>query len=82
MENPFNNPINFISSKDTEEELEMCLDSDNIKFKSYNDANEVVNVKLLCSKYQENLDTSMKVSNFISDSVQFVVVQILILLTG
>ena len=29
MENPVNNPINFISSKDTEEELEMGLDSDN-----------------------------------------------------
>ena len=35
--------INFISSKDTEEEREMYSSSDNIKCTSYNDANEVVN---------------------------------------
>ena len=35
--------INFIFSKDTEEESAMHSNSDNIKFKSYNDANEVVN---------------------------------------
>ena len=46
--------INFISSKDTEEERVMHLNSDNIEFTSYNDANEVVNElsKSLRSKYQ------------------------------
>ena len=34
--------INFISSKDAEEERVMHSRSDNIKFASYNDANEVV----------------------------------------
>ena len=33
--------INFISSKDVAEERVMHSDSGNIKFKSYNDANEV-----------------------------------------
>ena len=35
--------INFVSSRDTEEERVMHLTSDNIKFTPYNDANEVVN---------------------------------------
>ena len=35
--------INFISSKDIEEERVMYSTSDNIKFTSCNDANEVVN---------------------------------------
>ena len=34
--------INFISSKDTEEEHVMYSMSNNIKFTSYNDANEVL----------------------------------------
>ena len=33
--------INFISSKDVAEERVMHSDSGNMKFKSYNDANEV-----------------------------------------
>ena len=50
----------------------MHSNSDNIKFTHYDDANEVVNelCKSLRSKYQENLETSMKGSNFIFDSVQ------------
>ena len=49
----------------------MHLNNGNIKFTSYNDANEVVNelFKLLSSKYQENLETSTKRSDFIFDSV-------------
>ena len=35
--------INFVSSRDTEEERVMHSTSDNIKFTPYNDANEVVN---------------------------------------
>ena len=46
--------------------------SDNIKFKSYNDANEVVDelFESLCSRYPGNLETSIRESDFIFDSVQ------------
>ena len=46
--------INFISSKDTEEERVMRLNSDNIKDKSYSEVNKVINelFKSFCSKYQ------------------------------
>ena len=45
----------------------MHSSSDKKKFTRYCDANDV---KSLRSKYQENLETSMKGSNFIFDSVQ------------
>ena len=50
----------------------MYSTSGNIKFTSYNDANEVVNelFRLRCSKYQDNSETSMIGSDFIFDSVQ------------
>ena len=44
----------------------MHSSSDKKKFTRYCDANDV---KSLRSKYQENLETSMKGSNFIFDSV-------------
>ena len=46
--------------------------SDNIKFISYNDANEVVHELFhsLRSRYQGNLETSMRGSDFIFDSIQ------------
>ena len=56
--------INFVSSKDTEEERAMQSTSDSVKFASYNDANKVVNESLR-SKYQYNLETSIKRSNFL-----------------
>ena len=64
--------INFISSKDAEEEYVMHSRSDNIKCTSYNDSNEVVDelFESLRSRYQRNLETSMRGSNIISDSVQ------------
>ena len=64
--------INFISSKDTEEEHEMYSSSDNIKCTSYNDANEVVNelFESLLSRYQNNVETSMRGGDFIFDSVR------------
>ena len=64
--------INFISSKDAEEEHVMHSRSDNIKFTSYSDANEVVYelFESLHSRYKGNLETSMSGSNFIFDSVQ------------
>ena len=50
----------------------MYSTSGNIKFTSYNDANEVVNELFQSrrSKYQDNLETSMIGSDFIFDSVQ------------
>ena len=64
--------INFISSKDAEEERIMHLRSNNIKFLSYNDENEVVDefFESLRLRYQRNLETSMRGSYFIFESVQ------------
>ena len=63
---------NFITSKDPEEERVVHSSSDNIKFTPYNDANEVVDelFESLRSRYQGNLETSMRGSDFIFDSVQ------------
>lgn len=49
----------------------MYLNSDNIKFTSYSEVNKVVNeiFKSLCSKYQENLEVSIKGRDFVFDSV-------------
>ena len=64
--------INFISSKDVEQERKMDLNSSNIKFTSCNDADEAVNelIESLRLRYQDNLETSIKCSNFVFDSVQ------------
>ena len=64
--------LNFISSRDVEEEHVMRSRSDNIQFMSYNDANEVLDELLdsLRSRYQGHLETSMRGSDFIFDSVQ------------
>ena len=61
--------INFISSKDTAKECVMHSTNGNIKYAPYN---KVVNelFELLCSKCQDNLETSMRGSEFIFDSVQ------------
>ena len=50
----------------------MHSSSDSIKFTVFSGADEVIDelCKLLRSKYQENLETSMKGSDFIFDSVQ------------
>ena len=67
------NAINFISSRDAEEEFVMHTKNENIKFTSYNDASKVVDelFESLCLRYQDNLETSMKGSDFIFNSVQF-----------
>ena len=64
--------INFTSSKDAEEEHVMNSRSNSIKFTSYNDAYEVVDelFESLHSRYQGNLETSLRGSNFIFDSIQ------------
>ena len=63
--------INFISSEDVEARL-MHSRSDNVKYTSYNDVNEVVDelFESLRSRYQVNLETSMRRRDFIFDSVQ------------
>ena len=50
----------------------MLSKSDNIEFMSYDNANEVVNelFESLLLRYQIGLETSMRGSNFIFDSVQ------------
>ena len=50
--------IEFIPSKDTEEERAMHSNSDNTKFLSYNDANKVLNelFESRRSKYQDDLE--------------------------
>ena len=64
--------INFISSKDAEEERVLHSRRENIKFTSYNDANEVVDELFwsLRSRYQGNLEISMRRSDFIFESVE------------
>ena len=64
--------INFILSKDDDEERVMDSKSNNIEFRSYDNANEVVNefFELLLSRYQAGLETSMRGNDFIFDSVQ------------
>ena len=64
--------INVVSSKDDEEEFVMHLDSDNIKFTSFSELNDVIEnlFKSLRSKHQENLETSMKGSALFFYSVQ------------
>ena len=63
---------NFISLKDGEEERVMHSSSGNIKFTPYGDADDVIDelFESLRSKYQLNLEISMRRSDFISNSVQ------------
>ena len=66
------NAINFISSKHAEEERVMHSSSGNIEFTPYSDANDIIDklFKSPCSRYQENLETSMKGSDSIFDLAQ------------
>ena len=63
--------VNFISSKNAEEERVIHSRSDNIKFISYNDTNEVVDelFESIRLRYQGNLETSIRGSDFIFESV-------------
>ena len=65
--------INFISSIDSKKKRMMHSKGDNIKCMPYNDVNEVVNELFdsLCSRYQINLETLMRGSNLVFDSVIF-----------
>ena len=69
---PLTTAINFISSKDVDEDRVMYSKSDNIEFMLYDNANEFVNelFESLLSRYQIGLETSMRGSDFLFDSVQ------------
>ena len=71
MKNQLTITFNFISSTDIEKERVMHSKSNNIIFTSYNDANEVVDELFdsLRSRYEENLETSMKEKEFIFNSI-------------
>ena len=65
--------INFISSEDVDEKCVVHSKSNNIEFMSYDEVvNEVVNelFESLLLRYQIGLETSMRGSDFIFDSVQ------------
>ena len=63
--------INYTYLKDAKEERVLHSKSENLKFTSYNDVNEVVDelFNLLCSMYQGNLKISMRKNDFIFDSI-------------
>ena len=70
--------INFISSKDTEEERVMHLfKSDNIESMINDKADEVIEelFQSLFSRYQICLESSMKGRMFVFDCVSFIVLQ-------
>ena len=63
--------INYIYLKDAKDERVLHSKSENLKFTSYNDVNEVVDelFNSLCSMYQGNLKISMRKNDFVFDSV-------------
>ena len=64
--------INFISSKDADEEQVMHSKSDNIESITYDNANDFVDepFETLFPRYQTGLEKSMRGSDFIFDSAQ------------
>ena len=66
--------LTLFLQKNAEEERVIHLRNNNIKIASYNDANYVVDELLesLRSKYQGNLEISMRRSGFIFDSAQLI----------
>ena len=64
-------PINFTSFTDTNEEQVIHSKSDNIEIMTYDNANEIIEAifQSLLSRYQISLETSIKGSNFVFDSV-------------
>ena len=78
--------INFISSKDVEEEPVMHSKNFNIKFAPFNNANEIVEklFESLFSRYQNNLETLIRGNDLHYKCIKLkldVVFQILILQT-
>ena len=64
--------INFIPTNDVEKEPEIHSKSNNREFMPYDNANEVVDELLepLLSRYQNDLETSIRGSDFTFDSIQ------------
>ena len=64
--------ISFISSEDVDEERAMHSKSNNVEFMPYDNWNEIVNelFESLLSRYQIGLETSMRESDFLFNSVQ------------
>ena len=64
--------VNFISSRDANEEYVMHSKIDDIEFLSNDNANEVTNelFESLLSRYQIGLETSVRWIDFIFDAVQ------------
>ena len=71
METQLTIAINFPLQKILKKSV-MQSRSNNVKFRSFKDTNEVVGelFELFCSRYEGNSETSMRKSNFIFDSVQ------------
>ena len=67
--------INFMSSKNNDEESLMHSKSDNIKIMTNEKADEVIEelFQSLLSRYQIGLETSMKGSDFIFDCVHLLI---------
>ena len=71
MENSINKTINFISSNDIDEKHVMHSNSDNIEIIIHDKVDEVIEepFESLHSRYQIELETSIKRSDFIFDCV-------------
>ena len=63
--------INFISSKDSEETRMMYIKSHNIEIMMGNETDEVIKklFESLLQNYQKNLEEPMRISKFVSDSI-------------
>ena len=70
--------INFISQKDSNETRTMYTKSDNIEIMVSSETNEIIEepFKPLLQRYQEELEESMKGSDFISDSFDLLCYQL------
>ena len=71
MENPFHDSNNFVSSKDNDEERVMHSKGDKIEIMINDKTDEVIEELFLSllSKYQIELETSMKGGDFVFDCV-------------
>ena len=64
-------PINFISSKDSDETCTMHTESDNIKIIIGSETNDIIEElrESLSQNYQKGLEKSMRGSEFVRDSI-------------
>ena len=63
--------VNFISSKDSDETRTMHTKSNNVEIMMGSDTDEIIEelFEYFLQKYQEGLEESMSVSEFVYDSV-------------